>query len=67
MYAEPSVPFYMALSVYVPLFVLAFFAVYGTLRLVFCSLRRLGCIWNERGPGAFGAHDMRLPPAPHSA
>jgi len=67
MYAEPSVPFYMALSVYAPLFVLAFFAVYGTLRLLFCGLSRLSCIWNERGRGAFGKHNMHLPPAPRSA
>ena len=67
MYAEPSVPFYMALSVYLPLFVLAFLAVYGTLRLVLCSVVRFSSMWNERGRRAFRTHGMHLPPAPGRA
>jgi len=67
MYPEPSVPFYMAVSVYVPLLVLAFFIVYGTLRLFLCSLQRVASLWNERGHAAPRTRGMHLPPTPGRA
>lgn len=67
MHPEPSVPFYMALSVYVPLFILAWFLVYGTLRLCLCSLRRIASRWSERGQSALGTRGMHLPPTPGRA
>ena len=67
MYPEPNVPFYMALSVYLPLFVLAFLAVYGILRLAICTVARFSSMWNERGRGAFRTHGMHPPPAPRGA
>ena len=63
MVPEPSVPFYMALSVYVPLLIIAYLAVYGTLRLFFWGLRRLASQGNERGRDALGTREMHLPPA----
>ena len=67
MYAEPSVPFYMVLSVYFPLLVLAYFTVYGALRLVVCCASRVATLWNERGRGALGTHGVHLPPKPGRA
>ncbi len=67
MYPEPSVPFYMALSVYVPMLVLAFFMVYGTLRLFLCGLHRFASLWSEPGHGAHRPRGMHLPPTPGRA
>ena len=67
MYPEPSAPFYMVLSVYVPLLVIAFFAVYACARLFVCALTRVTALWNTRGRGATGTQGMHLPPAPGRA
>jgi hypothetical protein len=64
MYPEPTVPFYMALSVYVPLIILAYFAVYLTLRLFVFAVERLAARWNARGRDTLGKHGMHLPHAP---
>lgn len=64
MYAEPSVPFYMALSVYVPLFVLAYFAVYAMLRLFVFTVTRVTDRWNARRHGTLRTHGMHLPHTP---
>lgn len=64
MYPEPTVPFYMVLSVYVPLIILAYFAVYLTLRLFVFTVERLAARWNARERDELGARGMHLPHAP---
>jgi hypothetical protein len=54
----------MVLSVYVPLIILAYFAVYFTLRLFVCAAERLVARWNARERDNLGARGMHFPHAP---
>jgi len=44
MYPEPSVPFYCVLSVYIPLLLLAYLAVFLTLSAVVSSVRGIASV-----------------------
>ena len=44
MYPEPSVPFYCVLSVYIPLLLIAYLALYLTLTVVVGCVRRIASV-----------------------
>ena len=52
MYTEPSVPFYMVLSVYVPLLLIAYLAVFFTLSTAASCLRGIISLLHRHGPAA---------------
>ncbi|MEW6441613.1 MAG: hypothetical protein AB1640_11825 [bacterium] len=67
MIPEPSVPFYGVLSVYIPLVLVAYLAVFLSLSAMVRCLTGLAAILHRQGRDRRGPRSVRVTPEPETA
>lgn len=67
MYTEPSIPFYMALSIYVPLVLIAYLIVFLALSAIIGGLKRFVSLVSKHVPEEPEAKGLGMTPRPTKA